>query len=747
MKYIDLPKPHGFLIWRGKQKAIGLPVPALSGQKVMVISDGEPYGEAVFGEPVEMLPAEFAKFEEHHLVRPEEKTLLWPNADKLYTQWIKDFIPYEDFEPDGEKQKRIVTRKSLHITGDEAELLDTPEPTEAQKELLSRAERLPKTIVLLDEAVTLEDGKAIIAPGCEACQPVLDAVLNGAKALDTSLHAYQLTLTRVPRLALKKKELEAMEGEKCGDMPMSYVPYGVYTFADLMAAHEAQETAQEIANLSQQFTGLVGNIMASPDVADKPSALTSLTKELAILMKQEANGEMAKSLDSNPTKEFPMLETMVGGGEKAKGGYLVSDDSGDHLPTETDGKVDPRLMGAAYAALTSNSRGNPYEGPNKAAALAKLKKLYKSEGMDLPGEKSSEVEEAEKAGRKVKGSMMDKIKAAYETLKDFVSWADNEPALGADDDDLTEKGIAIKQVNGKPWFISYSTNAFEDREREIFSTKALEKYVEEAELKSDRGYFNFWHIKTKANPALTDFAKKEWQAVVGRFLVEAGPFLDDEKGQAALKFFQEYPDGHPEIAPEGWGCSPEYRYLPEERKSGTYDNIWVTRTSTLPRLAAANIWTKGTTMAISEQQKQAANTIFGEELATKIFKSAEDATKELEEAGVAHKSAEDVPATEEPKPAGITLDDLQPFVEAMNLLATNQAELKELIATQASEIKQLKIAEAVKAKTETPRAQLFTLQRATEAQKTIITADDPLIPKQPEPLKDKSGAAHFFPQQ
>lgn len=432
--------------------------------------------------------------------------------------------------------------------------------------------------------------------------------------------------------------------------------------------------------------------------------------------------------------------------------FLVVEDSDKpstwHLRVmDANGKINPRLLGAAWAALHGGYRGNKYEGPGKSAAIAKLKKLYTSEGMDLPSEKGGEVETGEKVGKKLRGSMMERIKTAYETLKEFMSWA--EPAEEDDTEVDTSKGIAIKQVNGKPWFIAYSTNAFRDREKEIFSTKALEKYVEEAEQKQDRGYFNFWHIKTKANPALTDFAKKEWQGVEGRFLIEAGPFLDDEKGQAALKFFTEYPDGHPDIAPEGWGCSPEYRYLSEEKSTGVYDNIWITRTSALPRMAAANIWTKGTTMAISEQQKQAANKIFGEALASKIFKSAEDATKELEEAGVAHKSVEEAPAEATP-PAGITLDDLQPFVEAMNLLATTQAELKETLATLGGEVKQLKIAEAVKTKTQIPRAQLFTLQRATEAQKTAIAEDNPLIASAKQipvnaPTRDASGAAHFFP--
>jgi hypothetical protein len=65
--------------------------------------------------------------------------------------------------------------------------------------------------------------------------------------------------------------------------------------------------------------------------------------------------------------------------------YLVPD--GKHLPVSgEDGKADHRLMGAAWAALHGGYRGSKYEGPGKEKALAKLKALYKSEGMETPAE-------------------------------------------------------------------------------------------------------------------------------------------------------------------------------------------------------------------------------------------------------------------------------------------------------------------------------------------------------------------------
>ena len=70
--------------------------------------------------------------------------------------------------------------------------------------------------------------------------------------------------------------------------------------------------------------------------------------------------------------------------------YLVSVDGKDHLPvTGSDGKPDHGLMGDAWAALHGDYRGNPYQGPNKQAAIAKLTAMYKSEGMDTPGTSST----------------------------------------------------------------------------------------------------------------------------------------------------------------------------------------------------------------------------------------------------------------------------------------------------------------------------------------------------------------------
>lgn len=789
MNYLNLPKPHGWLLWRGKKKAIANDTP-LSDESLLVVSDGEAYGYVTLASPSVVSISEFERLEDEHLVRREDRKLYWPDADKLYLHRLKEWTPFE-------------STKMVKLENGQAEIVKDVVLTPEQVELIKQVERLPKTLILLDEAVTLCDGKATY---CDVVNPnklekILDATI-AAKSAD-SLPLYQLALVRIPRLSFKEKKSEdtmpyskvkrgdewcviksdTEEVEKCYDnedeaddllaslrinvessegksfrdaiiqhanvddksvkeliaearkcygenLAMPYMASGPYTFAELEALEEMKRQAYEAQELTFEFQMLSSNIFNSPDVEDKGAALTALAKEYSILVNQAV-----KSVD-------------VGEDEKAEqGGYLVSGEDGNHLPTRKNGKLDHRLMGAAHAALHSGFRGRKYEGPNKAQAIAKLKRLYEQEGMDWPkGE--SEVLEGEKVGKRIQQRMKDKLKQAWDAISEVMNWA--EPI---EDEDVMSKGFGIKMVNGKPWFIAYSANAFEDREKEIFSTKSLEAYVEQAEQKQDRGYFNFWHIPG------SDFAKKEWQAVPGKFLIEAGPFLDNELGQAALKFFSKYPDGHPDIAPEGWGCSVEYRYLPEERKSGIYENVWITRTSALPRMAAANIYTKGTIMAVTEQQEKAGKLLFGEERYAKLIKPAEVQTKELDEAGVASKEAttestevvtEKVELDEQAlvekvaKQIGI---DFQPIAEALTLIAENQSKQQTQLDEMAGRIKSLEKTEDVKANTDMSRFMVSVVNRASQAEKTVVAEGDELQNKKPTETQPvaKSGAAAFFP--
>jgi len=77
--------------------------------------------------------------------------------------------------------------------------------------------------------------------------------------------------------------------------------------------------------------------------------------------------------------------------------YLVAEDTSKpstwHLRVkDSSGKINPRLLGGAHAALTKEYRGKPYGGPDKGKALAHLKRLYHAAGLDWPEEEKSIME-------------------------------------------------------------------------------------------------------------------------------------------------------------------------------------------------------------------------------------------------------------------------------------------------------------------------------------------------------------------
>lgn len=349
---------------------------------------------------------------------------------------------------------------------------------------------------------------------------------------------------------------------------------------------------------------------------------------------------------------------------------------------------------------------------------------------------------------------VNKLKSAAMALGDLLKFAEDEKEMDFPEGMFKgDSGFAIKTIDGKPWHFTWSTNAFEDREGEIFTTKALEQYVTENEKKEHRGFFNFWHINEEDGNFSTDFAEKQWQGVWGRFLVEAGPYLDSENGQMALKFFQEFSDGHPQIAPEGWGCSPEFRYLPEERVKGIYDWLFIVRTSTLPRAAAANIWTQAkqegdvimATKELDPQRKESAIAIFGEEKVNAGIQDALKRSQELENAGIANKESD-----EPTEPVEINLD-MEKLAKAVGEHINNDlGAIGEIMATLVDGLKQvtedvvqLKKGVEAKAKTEIPRF-TFNLQQASKADETVVKDDDDLKEKKPKESKTNGEMSKRF---
>lgn len=596
---VDLARPHGFLVWKGKQTSIGSPTPLCCG-KVMITSDGEAFGVATLGQEVRLSVSEFDKQGEKHCVRIEERKVYWPTATSFYLYHIKEWDGYAEPQP-----------------------IIPYEPTPLEADIIEKSKRLPKTIILHPEAITLEgegytaiDGLSLKEVGAS-----IEAIFENYTLLEESngekaLPLYQLALVRRPTLRfeeVKKKEVTPM-------------PYEI--------------------------------------------------NEDECVINTES-GEVEKCHDSHEEAE------------------------------------------AHLAALNINV---------------------------VAEEKSIEPVES-KAGRRLASRWVDKLRAAKDALQELMGFAEYEDIAEEEEEVMLamlnkDSGVSMKMVNGEPWHLSWSSNSFQDRDGEIFSLKSLEQYVRENEENEVKGYFNLWHIKN------TDFAEKRYQAIIGKFLFEAGPYLKDAKGQQALKFFKEYSAGHPDIAPEGWGASVEYRYLPEERKSKIYEWTWITRTSTLARGAAANVWTKASQeeFKMNDEQRKAANAIFGEEFTNKLVSTGEQKTAELEDIGINNKAA--TPEGEQPvetpaKEAEVNLNQLVEELaakmmgnisEALTPVLTQFNEqivnLNTQVTVLGDELKQLKREESVKQQVELPRF-TFNMLRASDAKNTVVSEGDALKNQKP----------------
>lgn len=122
-------------------------------------------------------------------------------------------------------------------------------------------------------------------------------------------------------------------------------------------------------------------------IIDNPELVDEIDKKAKLLGKSETEDEGLVVKAKTKT---------IDGKSRPAGDFLVVSDpdksSTWSLPVKVNGKLDRRLMGAAWAALHKGFRGQKFEGPNKQEAIDKLKKFYDQEGADPPPVTKSDLE-------------------------------------------------------------------------------------------------------------------------------------------------------------------------------------------------------------------------------------------------------------------------------------------------------------------------------------------------------------------
>lgn len=200
------------------------------------------------------------------------------------------------------------------------------------------------------------------------------------------------------------------------------------------------------------------------------------------------------------------------------------------------------------------------------------------------------------------------------------------------------RGIkAFENTTGK-YLILWTSNAFEDREKEIFATKAWEDYVDRRDRSNIEDRVWFWHLKG------TDFATVVWQDVAGKFLLEVAKVDDTPYGNKMYDAIT-HPERFPSLLPQGWGTSHGYVYRMGDKQGGVYNWVEKFETTVLPFHRSCNLYggVKGTQevlMSVRQKKEKVAGlaSIIGAETANQMLSDAEAETERLKRKGIGSKA-------------------------------------------------------------------------------------------------------------
>lgn len=188
MKYIEVEHPHGFLIWKGKQRAIASDKALPVDQELLLVCNNEAYAKVKLAQPAAVNLSEFERLEDEHAIRPEERKMLWSEARAFFVHRIKNIEQFSGSMP-------------IVIEDGNAELVSQPELTPVELEIIRQAEKMPRQIILAEDGLVL-DRKTLEVnhqPDYAKVFQIYEAAI-GDKVIDGRLPLYRLALVRQPHL-------------------------------------------------------------------------------------------------------------------------------------------------------------------------------------------------------------------------------------------------------------------------------------------------------------------------------------------------------------------------------------------------------------------------------------------------------------------------------------------------------------------------------------------------------------------
>lgn len=189
----------------------------------------------------------------------------------------------------------------------------------------------------------------------------------------------------------------------------------------------------------------------------------------------------------------------------------------------------------------------------------------------------------------------------------------------------------FKDASGVDRWAAITTTAYQDKDQEWISRKAIRSVVAAGDAGAPRGPLRFWHV-----PGL-DLGDCDYQAALGdgRLLLESGTF----RSRAAARIGQE-------AARRGYQMSPGFVHTRQEPRGGVFDHIALFERSFVPPGRASNpytrLLTKETRMLTDEKRKefeQLAGDTEGRALLQSLLAQADTTVKERDREGTVYKDA------------------------------------------------------------------------------------------------------------
>ncbi|MBC8275516.1 MAG: hypothetical protein H8E40_11200 [Chloroflexi bacterium] len=217
---------------------------------------------------------------------------------------------------------------------------------------------------------------------------------------------------------------------------------------------------------------------------------------------------------------------------------------------------------------------------------------------------------------------------------------ENKVCLDAVSDEtapILSKFYSFKSSDGSDCWVALSGSSFQDREGEMIARKAIDYGIRHGDTTNQRGELRLYHYPASRVGECT------FQYRQSNFLIEAGRWDDTIRAQKVKNWINR-------MGPHDVGVSVGFFYNPKKFQNSVYsDEVIFFERSILKQAHASCPWATVKTiqggLTTMSHKKDLVEMLGGDETAEKevdtILEGAEEASKALEEQGVAFKETED----------------------------------------------------------------------------------------------------------